>query len=441
MKDFDFDELDRAVNSVLTNKSKKPADETTSTQPVVSDESTDSQTVPVVQTSEPTDAPEQQPNDDTVSPEAHDEARSPEHTESPDAPEVTPAAPITAFEPAVSLDDIPAPAPREETEAEDNLPAVEEPSQSPDVVADDAPAASTDESPESHESTESNHTDEESSSATEEEQVDVPTAPVKRGRFMDLVAPGTKSSEDSAGGSASRTGLTIQPRPDFEAESTETDQTTSDEENNNEPVDTPQQHSTDLGSEAGLDEMVAGDTAVEDTTQEENTNEKAEGVAEPTDITAFGAQPSLDASSTPFIADVPVEKRPLNALAGSEQTPEAETSKEGDHTSDDNSTEDAELSEPKNVEVNVATIPKEFNQEIMAVEANENVAAAALPQDAAHEDSQASAGHPLFDASDSVHAVHAQHHTPSAMTWVIIIASLLLVGAALGVLYFLYGQA
>jgi len=437
MKDFDFDELDRAVNSVLTNKSKKPADETTSTQPVVNDESTDSQTVPVVRASEIADTPEQRPDDTAVSPESHDETPVPEHSESPDASEETTAAPITAFEPTVSLDDIPAPAPREETEAEDTLPAVEEPSESPDVVADDAPAASTEELPEPHEPTESNHTDEESSSATDEEQVDVPTAPVKRGRFMDLVAPGTKSNEDSAGESASRTGITIQPRPDFETESTEADQTTLDDENNN----SPQQHSTDLDSEARLDEMVAGDIAVEVVTQEENTNEKAEGVAEPTDITAFGAQPSPDASSTPFIADVPVEKRPLNAFAGSEQTPEAETSKEGDHTSNDNSTEDAELSEPKNVEVNVATIPKEFNQEIMAVEANENVAAAALPQDAAHEESQASANHPLFDTSDSVHAVHAQHHTPSAMTWVIIIASLLLVGAALGVLYFLYGQA
>jgi hypothetical protein len=406
MKDFDFDELDRAVNSVLATKDTK-TDETDSPAPAgtagqavqVTDQTDDS--VPVtVQTH--VEEPASHDNDQ-VQDASHEHAEGDSHDEVPEA-----------------VEDAPTDSHADEPEPQDDHHSDEqadEPSEKTETVeADDAHTAA------------------------------LAAIPVKRGRFMDMVAPGT-GSNDTKKPLPVRGGVTLTPSSDFVATTTAPDSedaTQLDQEPSQvdvatplvesevEPEVTPAAFNESSEADAGSSED-AVDTKEDETSISEPTTDNPD---QPAVVSA-----DTPVASAPFIPDVPVEKRPLNSLSGdAPESADAPKPDEDTDTSEHTSETDPTLS---------ANAPKEFGKDIMAVEANETVGehdetqtATDSAKDASDTEITATSAepHPMFDTSTLAHSgAVATHHT-SKMSWAVVGVSLFIVGAALGVLYFLYGQ-
>ena len=410
MKDFDFDELDRAVNSVLATKSTKdtqdaPATDDTPTQvPVATDNA----------------APVETNNQDQQETEATTSAI----TVSDEQPEDDAAETITVNNSSTTE------SPKLETHEEESTPELDSP----------APATET-EGPSEQPSEESVPTEAESvtelavDEPTEDEQEKeekppVDTAalaaiPVKRGRFMDVMAP-SGGSDSAKKAFPTRTGVTITPSADFASTSTE-----------DEKADNDVASSAPAGAATPV---VASEVEPEVNANEaEKSEEKAE--------TTVPTEQASTADTTPFIPDVPVEKRPLNDLSGQEESTEP--------SAPDTAPAESTANEPSATPIDptlTANVPKEFDKEIMAVESNETVG----ENDETHPDNQeddhrtdeatpaiaatTAEPHPMFDTSTLAHPSDVHGHHTSKFSWAIIGGSLFVVGAALGVLYFLYGQ-
>jgi hypothetical protein len=409
MKDFDFDELDRAVNSVLATKYTKNTEE---------DQSSANADAPQVVPQEPaadTAVPvEVNDSSDSTSVDVTSEDKSDTISvvdTSDDHEDEGTAISVTTNNSATEES-----APEEVSQSSE-----EEPSESDSN--DDQEESEEDSEPEQPQNDEPELLE---APKPEEETAPVDTAalaaiPVKRGRFMDMVAPGT-SADGAKKTFPTRSGITISPSADFSSQ-TEKEAEKPEEEK---PVAVdPATPVVDVEVEP---EVTTASTTPDDVVAEINT-------AANTD--------STPSDTTPFIPDVPVEKRPLNVLS----TPE-ETSSDDDSTTTGTSEPTANAIDP----TLTATIPKEFDKDIMAVESNETVG----EHDETHPDvnvgestndttepaiaATTAEPHPMFDTSTLAHPGDMVGHHTSKFSWAIIGGSLFVVGAALGVLYFLYGQ-
>lgn len=455
MKDFDFDELDRAVNSVLATKKTKTTDNAADNTPaVVSDQAPQDQQAQTIQDDQSlaSDAGSDPhaPNETAGANTPHiddDAANDVNEVAEPDAvndvhDDIAPSE-ITAFEPVVPTPDEldtesqPADDAQDSHESQNDVPVLDE-SQPAEVIetqsagepsSDDVAGVDTqpDDSDESVavESTVAADPVSESVGSGLPQQDALAAIPVKRGKFMD-VKPGAPVN-DVKKPLATHTGITIAPTEDFDSSKSQEDA----------PVVGPDMQPEDVHSQEQTQELAQVESGG-DIQQSESQNDSAvaDEQAQHDELDESLQPQPTTTDSTPFIPDVPVEKRPLNALGSSEQSSE-EQPLANQHSEGDDQTPVEDIAEP--VDVTSANVPKEFNKEIMAVEANETVGAA-VPQGP---DSQSAAAdaHPLFDTAHLGATAHSEHHAPSKITWVIILASLFLVGAALGVLYFLYGQA
>ena len=415
MKDFDFDELDRAVNSVLTKK----------------------QTEDAATTSSPTDTPlSPTPPADTSSSEPTNITSTTD--DQADAPTDTQDAPM------VSREELP------EVPTLDAAPVADETSVSSDASTDTVSVVSPEEV--THDMAEPEH---DLMEAPEAEIVKVDTPPHSRGRFMDVVPP-SAHTETVNRPMPTRSGIALTPSADFkideppmtdgaaEPATAPTMPNMADEEIEPSPSEQLKANETDgATSDAEVNESTESET----TSPTENEAPSGDASTVPTEPSPALEEP-ITSSQTPFIPDVPVEKRPLNA--GSDTAAASTT---------DTPAAPLETSAP---------LPKEFGEEIMAVEANETVGSPSSPDDesspsreASHNDSVAAPAatsiapqyhaaqdttdtqaHPVFDAS-SYHqplAPTGAKHGASKMVWFVIAGALFLIGSVLGVLYFLYGQ-
>lgn len=448
MKDFDFDELDRAVSSVLTSKSKKDDSADNAETNTAKDEPatpvTDQSEVKVETSDQP--AEEKSHVDSQSSTDSNSEETEPEK-------ESKPSPSITAFEPAVPLDSIPSSSKYEDKPAES--------SDKPSTTDDSAKSeANEDNKIGVNITTNSNNanTDKPDSDKPHRPQPSLaePAVTARRGRFMDMVPTGaTTAGSDKP---TSRTGITIKPLSDGPAKPEESDSSLADEvaklDNTTEPakpdlppldinslVDTDKDDSkTDSSDEADNKSETEIVNDLDTKTSESDTADKLDS--------AFETEAD-EKSTTPFIADVPVEKRPLNKLPLDEDADSTDADKpdEAEQAVDNGKTvkindEMVEIDdEQKPAEVNLASIPKEFNKEIMAIEANESVGQVADKSAEDTEESDAGEGLPVFSTGDSAQVASSAKGTSSKLIWVVIFFSLLLVGGALGALYFLYLQA
>ncbi|MEO5691233.1 MAG: hypothetical protein ABIQ64_03540 [Candidatus Saccharimonadales bacterium] len=440
MKDFDFDELDRAVNSVLAKKDTPDTGQTDDTNAA----STDSQVLVSTQTND-TDHDENvvvgtddNSNDDavpiavSVGSNTSDDSQQ-EHIDVTTAPSVYQASQDDSSQDELS----------DEHDETVDTESVEEsqPSESSELNTDDTSETSST-TPELDEEDASTD-DEEIMSAPEVSQgttTSLASIPVKRGRFMDVMTPQSNDSKKPMG---PRGGVTLTPSSDFSPT------VSSDDSASNEPAQP--EIATDSAPEIAHDD----DTSVSEDSPEVNSDDQEPSISHDNFDTQPESPTEKTDATTPFIPDVPVTKRPLNPLSSDLQnpveTPAAYTQPESTEPVSDQVSLDPTLT---------ATVPKEFDKDIMAVEANETVgesdethadttdttpAAAESIQSNGMTNSVAMAAttaepHPMFDTSTLGHTDAATHHSPK-LTWIVVAASLFIVGAALGVLYFLYGQA
>jgi hypothetical protein len=413
MKDFDFDELDRAVNSVLATKDTKNAQNDQPTDDVATAATPSTEESSPVVVADHNDQPTENNQTDTSSSsiivaddqQDGDDAETvmvnttPSNDQSSENAEQHHEQEAFAAKPN---DD-------ESTDEQQDVPA------ETSLAEEDSLAETTDEPQE----------------AEKEEKPPVDTAalaaiPVKRGRFMDVVAP--SSSDNAKKAFPTRTGVTITPSANFSSPATT-------ESSDNEAEEKPAVVSVSDPATPIVNEEV--EPEVQSDTSTDSTADEVSNIEQPTSVDA-----------TPFIPDVPVEKRPLNDLSGDEEAQEpVDTSVSDEETK-------VEIANTASVDPTLSSnVPKEFDKEIMAVESNETVG----ENDETHADSTSdhlqtntdtpaiaattAEPHPMFDTSTLAHPgdVHGGHHT-SKFSWAIIGGSLFVVGAALGVLYFLYGQ-
>lgn len=491
MNDFDFDELDRAVSSVLskTTPGEPAASSATVSRPlsgissVSEDKANDAAPaipVPVRGTSEGSNdqtddsgtSPTDIPSDDTV----EQSSTLPASTES-QGPSLSSEESGRIDLTPLALDDVPTPAavqsmPDEEPVIAD--PAPDEQFQEPGNTQDstfEQPKTEEVETPVARESTPAEGEDTTLARESDSEPDTPPTSPVtrelpqlptRRGRFMDVVSSGvTPADQPLAPATPTRTTMKFQPSADFVRNvsqstppaSADTDQSMSRDDSvmpdtPSSPVQLPAEDVS--GSDTAL-EHVEGYGALEPVAESDDVANHAKGPDHEDDNSpGIGVAPEV--VSTPFIPDVEVDKRPLNTLSSDP------TASEQSETSDkpgSSSTETSSVTEPAVVDAPAAvvttSVPKEFNAEIMAVEANESVGSVpAAETSAAHTSSPSQAPvssaadmtHPMFDTSSlSPQTAHTSAHSSSKITWVVIGTALFLVGAVLGVLYFLYGQS
>lgn len=434
MKDFDFDELDRAVSSVLT-KTKNDGDtadtSTTSPPPVepVTDPivAADTQQAVVDDLSDQgsdTFAPDAASDDSASATSSDDQASETVVVE--DLPEV-PMIVTATDEPSTpdsTNDDIASDQPADDVPAP--VSSDEERNSSVDEHADETPSqddASVEAAP--------SEALKEESSAVDHPAAVSPNTPPKRGRFMDMVHPSAVAASEQKP-MPTRSGVTIAPSSDFSAEIPANEEPAA-------PEAPTELQLTEEVEEPSTSEQIAAESAPATSTDEAITDEPA---VETKDI------------STPFIPDVPVEKRPLNAQASDN----ASLTTASDTPSE---TETKAEIVPTGEQDSVQT-PREFAPDVMAVEANETVgetsdetstsngsteasAAAVASQPSAiasvsADDKTDQESHPVFDANSYHQPLAGVKPKSSKTLWAMIVVILFLVGAALGVLYFLYGQ-
>ncbi len=433
MKDFDFDELDRAVNSVLTKK--QPAEETGVTEAVqdlpASDDNTDDHGIGsgmVTDAADDTTASDGIAATDMLS---DDEAKSDHETTAISQTDESGPSEPSLFVPQLHPNDEPNQS-ESDSDSGSEASTVDEPAGAAEISDMDETVPTETTSDTKVDLLTSTDTDTDTAEDTSaDNRSSFANIPVRRGRFMDVVAP------QSAGGTdtpvkplPTRSGVNLTPSTDFVDEHhtdlTEESSPATEQEPSLTEVDQPE-------TETQLPVL----PTVNQVTEESSTETEETAADEMPDNTADDNALSddrnhTDAGQTPFIPDVPVEKRPLNALSSDED--EADSKNENDEKTTTN------IDEPL-LEVNgspdttLANVPKEFNEDIMAVESNENVG---TPDESASATTQQ---HPMFDTSSMQSDETKPHGATSKMTWIIVGGSLFLVGAVLGVLYFLYGQA
>ncbi len=438
MKDFDFDELDRAVNSVLAKKDEPDTTETNSTATPVTTDSN----VP-------------------VSAQDNDTSRDDSVVTTADAEDTGSDIPVSVVSNSSDSSD--------ELQSENNTDTVVDPYQTPDqspgegssdysaesttpsepktleVSTDASAEVGNDDTDEKPDDTDELAAEDSASPllATDSATTSLASIPVKRGRFMDVMTP---QNGDVKKPMASRGGVKLTPSSDFSS-------TMSVDAESNEQPSQPEASSNDTDDSSLEHETVSSSTElVEENTVADQTAEMQ--VASDDDVQSSPSSEQTDA--TPFIPDVPVEKRPLNSLSSDVQsttdTPHEEKQPESTEPIVDQVSVDPTLT---------SNVPKEFDKDIMAVEANETVGEsdethadqteASVADSSDHVQSSDATNslamaattaepHPMFDTSTLGHADVATHHG-SKLTWTVVVASLFIVGAALGVLYFLYGQA
>ena len=404
MKDFDFDELDRAVSSVLTQK--QPVPPATDTNDAPADD------VAVPQTSDTTalvsDGQDSAPHDESPA----------QDTESFDAP--------------VETSDVPTQDTSSPGDATYDTSTVTEPDQSTAEMTDqsqpvdqpaDAQASEAESQSQDHDELEPQEPAVEPT--RDDETVKAEAAP-RRGRFMDVVPPSVDMTSHAS--IPVRSGVTLTPSADFVADAV------------------PDQHdepATPPAPEPTVDEEIIEPSPGEMPQENPETSEPEPETTLPAEETDESS--SAGVAMTPFIPDVPVEKRPLNSLSTTDQAPVV--------------AESAPVATPP--------LPKELDEEVMAVEANEAVgpdsqpatepspvmpevaatpdtpvaAASIAPQYHTPEDKADATAHPAFDAASYQQPLHDAHKSKlSPAVIIVIVAVLLLIGAALGVLYFLSGR-
>ncbi len=458
MKDFDFDELDRAVSSVLTKQ--QPTDEPD--QPVnraIADQSAASATTPVAiepaQTNDATAAVADDDNNHDYEDGHTDEAApTANHPSEPDHVDEAPAFEsqpdslpdeTETIEPEADLPEIPSIDGLDEPVVSIDA----EPATSIDAALDQELQSTTDQATSAAVTEDGPHD-------SESEEVSAPDAwaadpkpagtPHRRGRFMDMVHP----SADMAGHPrpmSSRTGVTLSPTTDFDTPEAafQMDTPAEDEPETTQAViddiddSTHSQAVTTSSGEYAPGEAPALEPHEFDDAMASEESSVEAGEAEKHDDPSTEPKPEV---TTPFIPDVPVEKRPLNSLdSGTVDTP---------------------------ADASQGTTPKEFDAKVMALEADDTVdpaadarsnevsspapsvtaaasAASGTPfiaqQYHAPEEKSDSETHPVFDSSSLQHPSQTgSHHKMSPTVIITIVILLLLVGAALGTLYFLYGQ-
>lgn len=425
MKDFDFDELDRAVNSVLATKETKtdaaPTDDPQ--QGVQTIDQPNDNSVPV--TAVPAEADGSEADSDALAEVSDHEADENEVRVSVnDTPDESQSVHVTTD--AVGTDDVSHSADTDEHDDSSDDAAVE-PDHTDEMTVDDASVT-----PPSDEAGES--------------AAPLDTIPVKRGRFMDMVAPGSVTEDLSKKPLQPRGGMTISPSSDFVAATNASveDAEAFSQEPNQTDLATPIVESEvepDITAVTNDDSVQAEQTLAEHMESLEKEETSSEPATETVDETPV-APLTTPASAIPFIPDVPVEKRPLNSLAGDATESDSDTKDETP-----GSLEEAQISQDETVPSSNA--PEALHKEIMAIESTESVGrhdeTQSTPAPSADSSAPAIAAtnaepHPMFDTSTLAHAGgDAVHHT-SKISWAIVGVSLFIVGAALGVLYFLYGQ-
>lgn len=433
MKDFDFDELDRAVSSVLTKK-KQTDDTTVST-------TDNQQNTPATDVASQTSDTTNSSNDSTTNDATSDavvtepEASAPEPPLSADT--VDQSEDTTSDSPVDDSNDAQTPQQAHDELMHEQLPevpVVEDTSDQADNTTNDSDDAS--EAPHvsnnhgehsdaldnknadiatSDGTFESSHNDSMSDTATRA-GVTVP----KRGRFMDVVHPSADMKTEPKP-AQTHGGITLIPSRNFSVnDSTDDDEKVYDAPAAPSPVDEVEEPSTSEQLSVSNQDQVSDDA---NKSHSEDTDKPAQNH----DV------------STPFIPDVPVEKRPLNALNEDESTEEKTDSQ-------------AEIDKADVVATDAQSVstPREFAPDVMAVEANENVgedtadtsdaavAVATAPVVTGGEINQEP--HPVFDAQSYQQPLETPKAKTSHVLWLIIALILFLVGAAIGVLYFLYGQ-
>lgn len=390
MKDIDFDELDRAVSSVLGQGAVK--DEPTpaaSTEPVVNEPQDSSQAASSANDSDQTD----------VTPEAP----------SPAKPGATPS---LAIKRRGKFMDVMHP-------SADMAPS----SQSPQPVRPLTPVA--------------------------------PIAPLVSEK-TDTAAP--EQSADPAGGleanphepTASLDETTVpigaEPAPieallpdhvpDTESNDTDTD-VNADVQTPAEPASSENDTEVDKPVSMYVDPLAAQDETKEATEHEEELSDTDSGFEEnvgsadplPAPSTAVSPELSSQESSTPFLSDTNVDKRPLGAFVGQEQsaTPAEPSVTEPLQPA---------MAMPGDTQSAPAVpLPRELQPDVVEVESvqePEATAKTAVPDDGRVE------GHPLFDTStyhEPIAAVHG-HGMATWLKWMIGLLLCLVVGAGVG--YFLF---
>lgn len=449
MKDFDFDELDRAVNSVLTQKSNdggqqddavvnddnssspvndSVTDNTNSNTSASDDTSVsdhDNGSTDVGQgdehTNESFDQVDQSPSEDTHQSQ-DDETQTDNNTTDGEQ---------GSGNTTESFDDNVQPTDNSEVTSDHNLPN-ENDQNSYDDNFQDQPT-------ETHQAFTNSDNDENSlgqpdEAASESVNNDNPaptSAPqLKRGRFMDMVSPSNDVMANKPFSQPTRSGVTMSPTagfsvPDFEkAQAVELEPETQyiDEAPEPSPTESIKQAATDVTYEQPISNV---------------ENPSAEQGGE--------VVSANDSSQTPFIPDVPVEKRPLNPGIQEQDKPDDNSNNDNDFDHGVPSV-NPESAQDTSVTAEESPVPKEFNKEIMAVEANETIGEAVEnPEDQPNKMpgvNEEVSPHPMFDTSTYNHPHGAAAHpVHSKLMWIIIAGSLFLVGAVLGVLYFIYGQA
>lgn len=468
MKDFDFDELDRAVNSVLTQA------KTTSDKPVVSPvtitDNRGAQTISVNVTPASDQTAIQSTADDQVPPAVSADDSSVAVSKPATADDSVGEASVNV-EPEVN--DQPEVAGQVDTAEQTESDQIEERVLSinvPERTADDQ-ATPSDESMSNPETTQN----EEPQSSADNEQVDSQvdqlesimeeaapeeaasdqtspdTTPQKRGKFMDVVRPSTAVPVKPRAVQP-RGGVTLQPSSDFtlnapmidvakalEADTPET-VVVADSPAETKPAETESetpQISTNHQTTASMnDEQPANDNSTMFPQPELEPEIEPEHKAMSHTPLDFGKTTEAKSelapgAPTPFIPDVAVDKRPLNPQSLDEAEDASETSS------------------PTPVATVQTNLPKEFNKEILDIDSKETATPSAQPSSAkpmvfSPEPATSKTDNtpqPLFDTA-SVHQplIDAKSSASHKTMWLLIFIALFVVGAALGMLYFLYGQ-
>lgn len=402
MKDFDFDELDRAVHSVLSKKQ----------QPITSDDQS------VVAVDSPTVAAPLSIVDDTPGPavadEPSDEMNTPpveepsqDDTSLSDNDDVAPDEPELPEHNQPETADTAAPEPSPEIA----LPVAPEPDDTPRLKAPEPPVLLEDPSEPADAMAET-----ESAPAADHPA----TIPQKRGRFMDMVHPSADMAQLHKP-IPTRTSVMLQPSANFSM------------------AEQPAEEASDSEPMPIVNEAVASDEVVAEPTMSDQTEEEPDTSPVPTEVepettampesTPALSEPVPEPPSTPFIPDVPVEKRPLNPQS-TDTPPESDV---------------PPVPAPSDATTVVVEAEPNTGESVAVAEANPAEVPSIAPQYQAPEEKTDQDHHPVFDSASIAQPLQAGHavaaKAPSShLMVIIIIAVLFLVGATIGVLYFLYGQ-
>lgn len=288
-----------------------------------------------------------------------------------------------------------------------------------------------------------------------------PAMPTRRGRFMDVVHPSADMQPQAKATSPpKRTGLVVTPSASFAASTDQPDaSTTNDTASNEEVEETPQLTDEQIDLATAV-EQAAVENPIQDTGKSADQTNESIDMTLSTEQTAEAQPPA----AAPFIegASESVEKRPLGGYAkpAQDESSEHDNTQSGDLSDNDSAKEGQSLSADA---FSPESMPEEYNKELIAVE-NQQVSTQPSSDDATESEvntadtsvtpvADTAAVEPAskeLPADPDEHAIFdtSSYHQPIPIDskpagkrhmvfWILLIVALFIGGSALGALYFL----